>query len=309
MAEASDSRGQTLITWYGRVTTRPRLLRSALLMCGAGLGWIGAFVILPMLATAVLAFLRRGPLGEIVFQFSLENFRRVLGYGLFGWSADNLMILGRSVILASLTTIVCVGLGYPVAFWIAARPARSRYLWLALVVVPLCTNVVIRAYAWMLILSPSLPPARLAQWLGIIPSESALYPSAFAVYLGMVSTSLPFAVLPLYTNIERLDWSLVEASRDLYASPPRVFLHGILPQTMPGLAVAVMLTFVPALGMFVVPDLLGGSKYWLVGNLIQQQFGSSRDWPFGAALSLMLIALTLAGLWVLWRKSRKVELL
>lgn len=309
MADASDSRGQTLITWYGRVTTRPRLLRSALLMCGAGLGWIGAFVILPMLATAVLAFLRRGPLGEIVFQFSLENFRRVLGYGLFGWSADNLMILGRSVILASLTTIVCVGLGYPVAFWIAARPARSRYLWLALVVVPLCTNVVIRAYAWMLILSPSLPPARLAQWLGIIPSESALYPSAFAVYLGMVSTSLPFAVLPLYTNIERLDWSLVEASRDLYASPPRVFLHGILPQTMPGLAVAVMLTFVPALGMFVVPDLLGGSKYWLVGNLIQQQFGSSRDWPFGAALSLMLIALTLAGLWVLWRKSRKVELL
>jgi spermidine/putrescine transport system permease protein len=309
MADASESRGQTLITWYGRVTTRPRLLRSALLMCAAGLGWIGAFVILPMLATAVLAFLRRGPLGEIVFQFSLENFRRVLGYGLFGWSADNLMILGRSVILASLTTIVCVGLGYPVAFWIAARPARSRYLWLALVVIPLCTNVVIRAYAWMLILSPSLPPARLAQWLGIIPAESALYPSAFAVYLGMVSTSLPFAVLPLYTNVERLDWSLVEASRDLYASPSRVFLHGILPQTFPGLAVAVMLTFVPALGMFVVPDLLGGSKYWLVGNLIQQQFGSSRDWPFGAALSLMLIALTLAGLWVIWRKSRKVELL
>jgi spermidine/putrescine transport system permease protein len=297
-----------LVLWGGRVTTRSHLLASALGFCGPGFVWIWALVILPMVAMVGLAFLTRGPYGEILWEFSAANYKRVVGFGLFGWSADNLIILVRSVVIAFFTTLVCVALSYPLAFWIAGRPARTRYLWLALVVVPLCTNLVIRAYAWMLLLSPSLPPAKLAQWLGLIPEGGALYPSALAVYLGMVSSALPFAVLPIYTNVERLDWAIVEACRDLYGSPVRVFRHGILPQTLPGLQVAVMLTFVPSLGMFVIPDLLGGAKYWLVGNLIQQQFGASRDWPFGAALSLVLIVLTLLGLWGIWRYGRKADL-
>lgn len=297
----------SLILWRGRVTTRGRLLTAASAFCAPGFLWVWALVILPMIAMVGLAFLSRGPYGEILWDFSFGNYKRVVGYGLFGWSSDNLVILSRSLVIASVTTGVCVTLSYPLAFWIARRPARTRYLWLALVVVPLCTNLVIRAYAWMLLLSPSLPPARIAHWLGLTPAGAGLYPSALAVYLGMISSALPFAMLPIYTNVERLDASIVEACRDLYGSPWRVFRHGVLPQTLPGLQVAVMLTFVPSLGMFVIPDLLGGAKYWLVGNLIQQQFGASRDWPFGAALSLVLIALTVVGLLFLWRYGRKVE--
>jgi hypothetical protein len=140
------------------------------------------------------------------------------------------------------------------------------------------------------------------------PSE-ALYPSTLAVYIGMVSNSLPFAVLPLYTNVEKLDWALVEASRDLYAGSVRVFFHAIFPQTLPGLVTAVILTFIPAMGAFVIPDLLGGGKTWMLGNLIQHQFGVSRDFPFGAAVSLVLTFLTMVGLLVLRRSGDEVTFL
>jgi spermidine/putrescine transport system permease protein len=152
-----------------------------------------------------------------------------------------------------------------------------------------------------------MPIARLAALLGVIPDGAPLYPKAFAVYLGMVSMFLPFVTLPLYASVERLDWTLVEAAQDLHASPVRVFTQAVLPQTMPGLSVGIILTFIPAMGMFVVPDLLGGAKYMLVGNLIQQQFGPSRDWPFGAAVSMGLMLLTMIGLWVYRRRSLEIE--
>ena len=154
-----------------------------------------------------------------------------------------------------------------------------------------------------------MPPARIAQWLHIIDPSTALYPSTLAVYIGMVSNSLPFAVLPLYTNVEKLDWAIVEASRDLYAGPARTFFHGIVPQTLPGLLTAVILTFIPAMGAFVIPDLLGGGRSWMLGNLIQHQFGVSRDFPFGAAVSLVLTLLTMAGLLVLRRSGEEVSIL
>jgi spermidine/putrescine transport system permease protein len=125
----------------------------------------------------------------------------------------------------------------------------------------------------------------------------------------MVSVFLPFVVLPLYASVERLDWSLVEAAQDLYSSRIRVFMQAILPQTSPGLSVGVILTFVPAMATFVVPDLLGGAKYMLIGNLIQQQFGSSRDWPFGAAVSLGLMILTMISLQIYSRKGKEIEIL
>jgi spermidine/putrescine transport system permease protein len=196
---------------------------------------------------------------------------------------------------------------YPLAFFIASRSPGRRYLWLALVIIPFCTNLVIRTYGWMLLLSNQMPPARLAQWLGWIGPDMALYPSRLAVYVGMVSSSLPFAVLPIYTNVEHLDWSLVEAAQDLYAGKRGTFLHGILPQTLPGLLAAIILTFIPALGSFVVPDLLGGARVWLVGNLIEQEFRGSQDWPFGAAVSMGLMLLTLVGLYLLRRKGGEVQ--
>lgn len=258
---------------------------------------------LPSIALVAVAFAQRGAYGEVSWHFTMRNFHRLLGYGLFGWSADYLLILLRSVWIAFLTTVFGVLLSYPLAFFIASRKDRARYFWLALVIVPFCTNLVIRTYAWQLFLSNQMPLARLAHQLGWLPDDMALYPGSVGVYLGMVSSFLPFAALPLYTSVERLDWSVVEAAQDLYASRWRIFLHAILPQTIPGLTVAIILTFIPAMGVFVVPDLLGGAKQMLVGSLIQQQFGASRDWPFGAAISMALMALTLIGLFLLRRSG------
>lgn len=296
-----------LLIWYGQLTTRRRLRWRGLGFLAWAVVWLTVFLSLPLLVLVAMAFAERGPYGEVIWQLGFHNFKRLMGFGVLGWSADYLLILGRSVWVAFITTVLAVVLSYPLAFFIAGRPKRSRYLWLTLVIIPFCTNLVIRTYAWMLILAKGMPPARLAQWLGIIPEDTALYPSPFAVYLGMVSSFLPFAVLPLYTSVERLDWAIVEAAQDLYASRWRVFWHAILPQTLPGLLVATILTFIPAMGAFVVPDLLGGAKYMLVGNLIQQQFGASRDWPFGAAVSLGLMVLTLAGLFILRTRSKGAE--
>ena len=175
-------------------------------------------------------------------------------------------------------------------------------------IIPFWTNLVIRTYAWQMLLSPDFPLAKLAQATGLLPPETSLYPSPFAVYIGMISAFLPFVVLPLFSSVERLDWSLVEAAQDLYASRVRSFFQAIWPQTLPGLTVGIILTFIPAMGMFVIPDLLGGAKYLLVGNLIQQQFFASRDWPYGAAVSLGLMVLTLIGLALYRRTGKDVEL-
>jgi spermidine/putrescine transport system permease protein len=271
--------------------------------------WLLAFLAIPAIALVALSAAERGQFGEVVWNFSLENYKRLLGYGIFGWSPDIILILLRSIWVAFVTTAACVVLAYPMAFFIASRPPRTRYLWLALVIVPFWTNLVIRTYAWQLLLSPDLPFAKAAAFLGLIEPGGALYPTAFAVYLGMITAFLPFVVMPLFSSVERLDWSLVEASRDLYAGPVRSFFQGIWPQTLPGLTVGIILTFVPAMGMFVIPDLLGGAKYLLVGNLIQQQFFASRDWPYGAAISLGLMVLTLIGLAIYRRRGQGVELL
>ncbi|MBM4039214.1 MAG: ABC transporter permease [Planctomycetes bacterium] len=254
--------------------------------------WVTLLLVLPLLVMVALAFAQSGAYGEIRWHFTLGNFRRLAGFSVLdgSWSPDTLLILLRSVWVAGVTTLLCVALSYPLAFFIASRSRLTRAVLLGLVIVPFCTNLVVRTLGWRVLL----------EWAG-------LYPGPFAVFVGMVTSELPFALLPIYAVVERLDWSLVEAAHDLYASRTRVFLHAILPQTLPGLAAAAILTFIPAMGAFVVPDLLGGAKYWLVGNLIQQQFGVSRNLPFGAAVSLALLVLTLAGLFLLRRHRKEGE--
>lgn len=298
-----------LEVWYGHLTTRRALLANGALLVGGGVAWLLSFLLLPGLVLVLVAFLERDADGVISTTFTLESFRRLLGSTSTGLSAANLWILLRSVLLAVLTTFAAVGLAYPMAFFIARGSARRRFLWMSMIIIPLCTNLVIRTYAWKLLLSARLPPAQAAAWLGWIEPGRDLLPSWLAVGIGMVSAALPFAVVPLYTTIDRLDWSVVEAAQDLYASPVRVFLQAIVPQTLPGLSVAVLLTFVPAMGMFVVTDMLGGAKHWLVGNLIQHQFGPGRNIPYGAALSLVLIVLTLVGVMAYRKQGRDVELL
>ena len=296
-----------LLVWYGELTTRQHLTKRGLYFLGAGMLWLMMFLVLPGLVLILVSFATRGAYGQLEWEFTIENYKRLAGFSLFGWTADYIMIVLRSVWVAFVTTAISVILSYPLCFFICARPERSRYFWLTLVIIPFWTNMVIRTYAWFLILAPELPLAKLAAYMGVIAPGAPLYPNAFAVYLGMVSMFLPFVTLPLYSSVERLDWSLVEAAQDLYASRVRVFMQAILPQTLPGLSVGVILTFVPAMGMFVVPDLLGGAKYMLVGNLIQQQFGTSRDWPFGAAISMGLMVLTMISLQLYRRRSKEIK--
>ena len=296
-----------LLVWYGELTTQRNLVNRGLTFLGAGMLWLMVFLVLPGLVLIVVSFASRGAYGPLEWEFTIENYKRLGGFSLFGWTADYIVIVLRSVWVAFVTTLISVVLSYPLSFFICARPERTRYLWLTLVIIPFWTNMVIRTYAWFLILAPELPLAKLASFFGFIPAGAPLYPNSFAVYLGMVSMFLPFVTLPLYASVERLDWALVEAAQDLYASKVRVFMQAILPQTLPGLSVGVVLTFVPAMGMFVVPDLLGGAKYMLVGNLIQQQFGASRDWPFGAAISMGLMVLTMISLQFYWRRSKEIE--
>lgn len=293
-----------IIIWYGELTSVRSLLKRGLLFLSPGIAWLLVFLVLPGLVLVAVSFASRGSYGELIWSFSFENYSRLAGFGMFGWTADYLTIVWRSIVVAFFTSLISVLLSYPLCFFIAARPERTRFLWLTMLIIPFWTNMVIRSYSWFLILAPELPFAKVAAMLGIIPEGSPLYPSVLAVYLGMVSLYLPFVALPLYSSVEKLDWSLVEAAQDLYASRCRIFLHAILPQTLPGLSVGIILTFVPAMGMFVVPDLLGGAKYMLIGNLIQQQFSTSRDWPFGAAISMGLMVLTMGSLYFYRKKSR-----
>lgn len=308
-------RGGRAIVFRGALSTRPRLLFTALGLLSPGMLWLVLLLAVPSFLMLGLAFATRGPFGEIIFwepgadgqvvwQLTLQNFKKLAGYGIMGWSADYLWIFYRTLVMATLTTFFTIIVAYAMAFFIAARAPRWRYGWLILVTIPLCTNLVIRTYGWQLVLAPELPLARLAAWLHLIDEGMALHPSSFAMYLGMISSSLPFAVLPLYTNVERLDWSIVEAAKDLYASPWMTFRHAILPQTTPGLTVATILTFIPAMGVMVIPEMLGGGKNLLIGNLIQQQFMSARNYPLGAAISFGLILLTFLGLHLHRRLTR-----
>jgi spermidine/putrescine transport system permease protein len=298
-----------LLVWYGELATTRKLTARGIALLAVPLAWILVLLVAPLGAMLAWSVASRAATGDIEWTFTLRNFARLAGFDAFGWTRSYLVILGTTLLISMVTTVITIALAYPLAFFIARQPPASRYLWLALIMIPFCTNLVIRTYAWMLLLGSQMPPARIAQWLRFIGPDEALYPSRLAVYIGMVSNSLPFAVLPLYTNVEKLDWAIVEASRDLYARPARTFFNGILPQTFPGLVTAVILTFIPAMGAFLIPDLLGGGKSWMLGNLIQHQFGVSRDFPFGAAVSLVLTFLTLVGLLVMRRSGDEVSIL
>lgn len=295
----------TTEVFEGKLTTCAHMRKFGALLTGPGILWLTVFLLLPTLFLMVLAFAQRGSYGSINWDFSIENLKRLVGFSSFGWSADNLLILWRSLQIAVITTVLCIVFGLPMAFWIANHGKSMRAFLFALIMVPSCTNLVIRTSAWMTLLGPDMFPADIARFFGIIGAGESLYPGSFAVYIGMVSSMLPFAVLPLYTSVERLDWGVVEASRDLYAGPIRTFYHGILSQMMPGIIASVILTLVPSLGMYVISDLLGGGKYMLIGNLIQQQFGAAMDWPFGAMLGSVLIICSVISLVIFQRVGGK----
>lgn len=244
------------------------------------------FMVLPLILVVGLSFLSRGTYGDVVFSFNISNYTRLLD-PLYG----KIFVYSLEVGLA--TTVLCILIGYPLAYYIARAPARQRSLLLFLILVPFWTNFIIRIYAWIMILRAGGFLDAFLQWLHITNHSLSLLYSPTAVMIGMVYEFLPFMVLPLYTSLEKIENSLLEAAADLGAPPWKAFLRVTLPLSIPGMIAGTILVFIPAMGMFVIPDLMGGAKTILIGNVIRNQFLTARDWPFGAAASMILMVLTM----------------
>jgi spermidine/putrescine transport system permease protein len=294
---------------HGEPLTRHALAWRAAFGNGPALLWLLLFFAGPLLLIVGVSFLTRGEYGTIEKPWTFENYRRLAGFGMLGYDSLYPAILARSLALGFATAALTLIFALPLAFFIARLPSRWKTPALTLVVIPLWTNLLIRTYAWQILLAPESWLSRAAATVGFIDAETGLYPGTFAVYVGMVCDYLPFMTLPLYASVEKLDWTLAEAAMDLGAHRWNVFRHAVLPQIKPGLIAGFVLVFLPATGQFVIPDLLGGAKTMLVGNVIQQQFGSAGDWPFGAAIAVVSLLVVMLGLWLLSRKGREVELL
>ena len=273
--------------------------RVAFLLLAPSLVLLVVLFYLPQLLLFVVSLGHRSAYGGVVRTLSLENYARALEPLYLG-------ILWRSFGLAAFTTLACLALGFPFAWWLARRvPVRSRSALLALVVLPFWTSFLVRMYAWIVLLrSEGLVNLALAG-LGL-PRVELLY-NDFAVLVGQVYGELPFMIVPLYVSLEKLDNALVEAAADCGASPARAFWSVVVPQTLPGIAAGCLLVFIPSLGAFLAPDLLGGGRTAYVGNLIQSQFAVARDMPFGAALSFVLSLLVVALLLVFRRPLKAAQ--
>lgn len=281
---------------FGERLTPGRHLALSALTSGPGILWVGLLLLLPLVGIGVMSLLTRGSYGEVGLPFTLESYERLAGFGAFGFDPLYPQILLRSLLMALGTTGVCLAAGFPLAYFIARLPRRHKQTALTLVIIPFWTNLLIRTYAWQILLAPASALSRLAALLGLAEPGHALYPSQAAVILGMLAAYLPFLVLPLYSSFEKLDWTIAEAAMDLGADSWRVLRHAIVPQVVPGMVAGMLLVFIPAVGQFVIPDLLGGARTVLLGNAIQQQFGASRDWPFGSAIAFVGMAVVMAGL-------------
>lgn len=253
--------------------------------------WLLVFVIAPTVLLVVISFAERDALGRVVFNFTWENYLRAFDWVWF-------RILLTSVWYAFLTTLICVILGYPVAYFIGRSPERWRNLLIILVMIPFWTSFLIRTYAWITILSRD---GVLNGWLmaaQIIPGPITFLYTPFSVILGLVYTYLPFMILPIYNSVEKMDGALVEAAHDLGANTLHAFSKVIIPLTRPGIIAGVLLVFVPSIAMFAVTTLMGGGANPTIGEVIQNQFTRARNQPFGAALGTLLLALFLLSLWL-----------
>jgi len=267
-------------------TLRESPVAQGLFLMGPTNTYLIVFMVIPLILVTVLSFLSRGTYGEVVYKFNIENYIRLF---------DPLYakILGYSLLVGFLTTVLSLLIGYPMAYYIARAPARQRSLLLFLILLPFWTNFIIRIYAWIMILRSEGFLNSFLQWIGVIHEPLNILYTPMAVLIGMVYEFLPFMVLPLYTSLEKIENAQLEVAADLGAPPWKAFLRVTLPLSVPGMIAGTILVFIPAMGMFVVPDLMGGAKTMLIGNVIRNQFLTARDWPFGAAASMLLMLLTM----------------
>jgi spermidine/putrescine transport system permease protein len=278
--------------------SRAEALTSALLVV-PGVAWLILFFVVPLAMIFLVSLGSRDELDRIVLtNLSFDNYLRALDPAFLPTFLNSLRY-------ATATTILSLLIGYPIAYWISRYGGRHKALLLILVMLPFWTSYLIRTYAWMIILRDNGVANWALQAVGLTSEPIILLNTDFSVILGMTYGFLPFAILPLYVSIDRLDGSLIAAARDLYASGRGAFLHVTLPLTMPGIVAATILTFIPAIGDFVTPDLLGGAQTTTIAKVVQELFLEGRDWPYGAALGFILMLITLAGTFIALRPLRR----
>ncbi|MEU4829244.1 ABC transporter permease [Streptosporangium sp. NPDC023615] len=254
-----------------------------LVFLGPGLTYLIVLMLIPLVLLIGFTLFRRGRFGGVVYEVTGENFTRLL-------DPLYLEVLVGSVKLAGLATLITLLIGYPTAYLIARLPGKWKTIALVAIVLPFWTNFLIRIYAWIVLLSgPGLVNSALLD-MGLIDKPLELLYNQGTIVVGLVYSYLPLMVLPLYAAIERLDPQLREASANLGASPARTFASVTLPLTLPGVLTGCLFVFVPSFGNFIIPELLGGGRSIMVGNLIRDQFLKARDWPFGSTLVLALLA-------------------
>ncbi|WP_032121433.1 ABC transporter permease [Clostridium amazonitimonense] len=248
--------------------------------------WMTCFFLIPVMLMIVVSFCTRGEYGEVIYSFNLENYIRFI-------DPLYLNIFLKSLLIALMTTFICLILGYPFAFFIGRSQKKWRGILLMLVMLPFWTNSLIRTYAWIILLRTEGIINSYLIKLHLISEPLKLLYNNTSVLIGMVYMMFPFMVLPIYSSVEKLDKSIIEAASDLGATPLKNFMKVIFPLTMPGVMAGALLVFVPTLGYFFIPDLMGGSKVVLLSNLIKNQYLMARDWPFGSAISVLLIVVML----------------
>jgi spermidine/putrescine transport system permease protein len=286
-ARAGDGPG----AGYDRIA--PALLLPAWLV-------IGTFMLAPVALMGVYSFLTKDFRGGVIWQFSLAAYDQFfLNRGLFGDEPPRIewtyvAVFWRSIWQAGLATLLCLAIGFPTAWFIASRPPRSRAVWLFLITIPYWVNLLIRTVSLRFLLRDQGPVNEALMALGLIDAPIAMLNTNFALQVGLFYSYLPFMVLPIYAAVERYDARLSEAAADLYASRWTTLREVVLPAVRPGIVAGCILVFVPSLGAFLAPDLLGGAKVFMIGSLIDEQFrGSLGNWPFGAAVAMILLTLVL----------------
>ncbi|MBR0558027.1 ABC transporter permease [Ciceribacter sp. L1K23] len=281
---------------------KTKTIRNRWLLSGPALVIILVAAIGPLFVMLLYSFMEKGDYGDVkLWQFSTEGwvsvfFTRDIFDDTLGIADAHLAIIWRSIKLSFYTTILTLILGFPTAYFIATRPARTREIWVFLVTIPFWTNLLIRTFAMQQVIRNEGLLNNALIWLGIIDSPLQIIYTDTANLLGMTYVYLPLMVLPLYASIEKLDFRLIEAGYDLYANRLQVLWRIIIPLVKPGLIAGSILVFIPSLGAYVIPRVLGGGKNMMLGNLIELQFGAGRNWPLGAAISITLMALVMIAL-------------
>lgn len=268
------------------------------------------FFFTPLAIMLVYSFLTPGLYGGVEWKFFHLNYGRILGWADTKYEKFDpvyLWIFLRSLRLAALTVLTTLLVSYPAAFWVSRMRPALKEVSIFLVTLPFFVSLIVRLFAWVLILRPTGFLNQALMGLGLTSEPIEFLYTDFAVIIGMTYVFIPFMFLPVYASVEKLDGSLIEASADLGANRFQTFRRIILPATLPGIAGGSVITFIPAFGNFIVPSVLGGAKVVMIGNLIEQQFLSARNWPFGAALAMLVMAAILILLVVQLKLSRRGE--